>query len=183
MTTHRAVTQLLRRTGFGATASEVRAAIAAGYGATVDRIIADLSAPDVGADAVPDPTLGSAVDYELQLRKAHRTGDIATSREIERQLAVQRRALTSGWLARMVASTRPIREKLTFLLHGHFPVALSKVSYPDLLARQIALLRDQGAGSFRDDRSFLRSIHFRFEGNLPALSRREMHHDHLIHRA
>ena len=150
MTTHRAVTQLLRRTGFGATASEVRAAIAAGYGATVDRIIADLSAPDVGADAVPDPTLGSAVDYELQLRKAHRTGDIATSREIERQLAVQRRALTSGWLARMVASTRPIREKLTFLLHGHFPVALSKVSYPDLLARQIALLRDQGAGSFAD---------------------------------
>jgi uncharacterized protein (DUF1800 family) len=49
-----------------------------------------------------------------------------------------------------VASTRPVREKLTFLLHGHFPVALSKVRYPDLMARQIALLRTQGAGSFTD---------------------------------
>ena len=149
-TTNRAITQLLRRAGFGATASEVEVATAAGYDATVDRIIADLSGPDVGADAVPAPVLGSALEYELELRRARLTGDTVTPREIERQLAVQRRALKGGWLARMVASTHPVREKLTFLLHGHFPVALSKVIYPDLLARQIALLRDQGGGSFAD---------------------------------
>jgi uncharacterized protein (DUF1800 family) len=150
MTTHRPVVQLLRRAGFGATAPEVEAATAAGYAATVDRIIADLSAADAGADAVPPPVLGSALEYERQLRQARRSGDTATENEIERQLAIQRRALIGGWLARMVASTRPVREKLTFLLHGHFPIALSKVNYPDLMARQISLLRAQGAGSFAD---------------------------------
>ena len=149
-TTHRAVVQLLRRAGFGATASEVEVATAAGYSGTVDRIIADLSATDAGADAVPAPALGSALEYELQLHQARRSGDTATAYEIERQLAIQRRAMIGGWLARMVSSTRPVREKLTFLLHGHFPVALSKVIYPDLMARQIALLRAQGAGNFAD---------------------------------
>ncbi|HEY5109900.1 MAG TPA: DUF1800 domain-containing protein [Acidimicrobiales bacterium] len=150
MTSERAVVQLLRRAGFGATASEVEEATAAGYPATVDRIIADLSAPDAGADAVAAPQLGSALEYERRLRDARRAGDTATARDIERQLAVERRALIGGWLARMVASTRPVREKLTFLLHGHFPTALSKVRYPDLMARQIDLLRAQGAGSFAD---------------------------------
>ena len=86
MTTHRPVVQLLRRAGFGATEPEVEAATAAGYAATVDRIIADLSAADAGADAVPPPALGSALEYELQLRLARRTGDTATAREIEQQL-------------------------------------------------------------------------------------------------
>jgi uncharacterized protein (DUF1800 family) len=150
MTSERAVVQLLRRAGFGATASEVEEATAAGYPATVDRIIADLAAPDAGADAVPAPQLGSALEFERRLRDARRAGDTATARDVERQLAVERRALIGGWLARMVASTRPVREKLTFLLHGHFPTALSKVRYPDLMARQIDLLRAQGAGSFAD---------------------------------
>lgn len=150
MTTHHAVVQLLRRAGFGATASEVEEATAAGYATTVDRIIADLATTDTGADGVSAPPLGSALEYEIQLRQARRSGDTATTRTVERQLAIQRRAFIGGWLARMVASTRPVREKLTFLLHGHFPVALSKVSYPDLMARQIALLRAQGAGSFAD---------------------------------
>jgi uncharacterized protein (DUF1800 family) len=128
----------------------VEEATAAGYPATVDRIIADLAAPDAGADAVPAPQLGSALEFERRLRDARRAGDTATARDVERQLAVERRALIGGWLARMVASTRPVREKLTFLLHGHFPTALSKVRYPDLMARQIDLLRAQGAGSFAD---------------------------------
>jgi uncharacterized protein (DUF1800 family) len=99
---------------------------------------------------VPAPQLGSALEFERRLRDARRAGDTATARDVERQLAVERRALIGGWLARMVASTRPVREKLTFLLHGHFPTALSKVRYPDLMARQIDLLRAQGAGSFAD---------------------------------
>lgn len=150
MTTHRAIVQLLRRAGFGATSSETDVATAAGYAATVDRIIADLAAPDPGADAVPVPPLGSALEYENQLRLARRSDDTATIHAVEQQLSIQRRALIGGWLARMVASNRPVREKLTFLLHGHFPIALSKVSYPDLMARQIALLRAEGAGNFAD---------------------------------
>ena len=150
MDTDSAVAQLLRRTGFGATASELDSASAAGYAATVDRIIADLSAPDDGADAVPAPVLGSAIAYERQLARARRAGDTATATDVRQKVAAGRRALIGGWLARMVASTRPVHEKLTFLLHGHFPTALSKVRYPDLMARQIQLFRTQGAGSFAD---------------------------------
>jgi len=150
MATDRQIVQLVRRAGFGATAAEVEAATAAGYTATVDRLLAGLTAPDTGADAVAEPQLGSAVGYEQQLRAARKRGDTATVRSVGKQLRADRAALTTWWIARMVATTQPLHEKLTFLLHGHFPTAVSKVRYPDLMSVQNQLFRTLGAGSFAD---------------------------------
>jgi uncharacterized protein (DUF1800 family) len=144
------IVQLVRRAGFGANAAEVSIATGDGYGATVDRLIAGLAAPDTGADSVPEPRLGSAVDYEIRLRGARSAGDTATARSIEQQMVSDAHALITWWLARMVATTQPLREKLTFLLHGHFATAISKVRFADLMLRQNQLLRNQGAGSFAD---------------------------------
>jgi uncharacterized protein (DUF1800 family) len=48
----------------------------------------------------------------------------------------------------MVASTNPLQEKLTFLLHGHFPTAVSKVRFPIYMSRQNQLFRTMGGGEF-----------------------------------
>jgi uncharacterized protein (DUF1800 family) len=63
-------------------------------------------------------------------------------------LAAELAALTNWWMARMVATTNPLQEKLTLLLHGHFPTAISKVILPLYMYRQNQLFRTQGSGDF-----------------------------------
>lgn len=141
-------THLLRRAGFGATAAEATVAAAQGYGATVDQMIAGLVQPDSGANIVPPPVLGSPASYYFALRQAHRTGDTATTKSVQRQLRTEHEALTNWWLATMVATSNPLREKLTLLLHGHFPTAISKVRFPSFMFGQNQLFRAQGPGNF-----------------------------------
>jgi uncharacterized protein (DUF1800 family) len=56
--------------------------------------------------------------------------------------------LSTWWLARMMATSNPLKEKLTFLLHGHFPTAISKVRFPLYMYGQNQLFRTQGSGGF-----------------------------------
>ena len=58
------------------------------------------------------------------------------------------RDLIAWWVARMVATTNPAQEKLTLLLHGHFPTAISKVRYARFMYGQNQLFRTQGSGNF-----------------------------------
>ncbi len=142
------ITHLLRRAGFGATRAQAAVPNSQGYGATVDQLIAGLGAPDSGADAIAVPELGSPQTYFAGLRAAKRSGDAAAAKSIRRQLRSEHEALASWWLARMVATTNPLQEKLTFLLHGHFPTAISKVHLPAYMYGQNQLLRTQGHGGF-----------------------------------
>ena len=48
----------------------------------------------------------------------------------------------------MLATSNPLKEKLTFLLHGHFPTAISKVRFPVYMYDQNQLFRSQGSGDF-----------------------------------
>ena len=56
--------------------------------------------------------------------------------------------LTSWWLGRMIVTSTPLKEKLTFLLHGQFPTAISKVKYPAYMYGQNQLFRTLGSGDF-----------------------------------
>ena len=141
-------THLVRRAGFGATAQEAAAAAAQGYSATVEQLVGGLGQPDDGADAITPPAFGAPLAYYTSLRQARRSGDTAATKSIERQLRAEFGTLTDWWLARMVATTNPLREKLTFLLHGHFPTAISKVRIPSFMYGQNQIFRSQGAGAF-----------------------------------
>ncbi len=134
---------LLRRAGFGGTAGEVAAATAAGYGPTVARLIAGLSAPDPGGDAVPVPTLTAPPADLGSLKK-----DPTARKALSRQLAYERAQLVDWWLGRMTATSNPLHEKLTFLLHGQFPTAISKVRYALYMYAQNQLFRTYGNGDF-----------------------------------
>ena len=48
----------------------------------------------------------------------------------------------------MIVTSTPLREKLTFLLHGQFPTAISKVKYPAYMYGQNQLFRTLGSGDF-----------------------------------
>ncbi len=132
------IAHLYRRAGFGARPDEIDGAVKAGYRATVESLLAGLTGPDPGGDAVvlPDltnPEAGSAAPAAAAKRAAQN----------EQYLALQR-----WWLDRMIATTTPLREKLTLIWHGHFTSAFLKVRVVELLYRQNQLLRTFGGGSF-----------------------------------
>lgn len=57
--------------------------------------------------------------------------------------------LQGFWLARMVATSCPLAERQTLLLHDHFATAVSKVKKKLLMAAQNRTLRKRAFGKFR----------------------------------
>lgn len=130
---------LHRRAGFGALPGELDAAVVAGYPATLDRLL-DLSRPDPPADAIAPPTLTPVPDPL--------PADANERRAVQNRALDETRQMILWWLDRMVVSTNPLREKLTWFWHGHFATAYTKVREPVLLYRQNQLFRTYGAGAF-----------------------------------
>lgn len=137
------VALLYRRAGFGASAGQIATLSSQGYSSTVDQLVASLGGPDPGADAIPPPQLSPPPTNYAQLMN-----DPNAKKALARTLAVEKVALTSWWLDRMLATTNPLQEKLTFLLHGHFPTAISKVRFPIYMYGQNQVFRTKGAGDF-----------------------------------
>ncbi|HEX6513295.1 MAG TPA: DUF1800 domain-containing protein [Chloroflexota bacterium] len=114
---------LLRRAGFGATPAELDAYTRLGYQGAVDQLLNfDQVADDYPAfDASEDPAKGRQGVAQLQL----------------------------WWLNRMLATKRPLQEKMTLFWHGHFATAVSKVNQIAWLANQNELFRKNALGSFQ----------------------------------
>ena len=139
------VAHLHRRAGFGGTTAQIKAGVAAGYAATVDELVGALGGPDEGTDAVAAPTFAvNPAEVDLAQLKA----DPAAAKSLRADLRSDYVRLTDWWLGRMVATTNPLREKLTFLLHGHFPTAISKVRFASYMYGQNQIFRTIGAGDF-----------------------------------
>jgi uncharacterized protein (DUF1800 family) len=124
------IAHLYRRAGFGATPSEVSAGAAAGYEKTVDMLLAGLRVPD--SDVPRLPHLSTI---------AERNAGMGNSYE-------EYTNLVAWWLEKMARTTTPLREKLTLLLHGQFPVGFDKVGVPIYMHRQNQIFRTAGAGPF-----------------------------------
>jgi uncharacterized protein (DUF1800 family) len=127
------VALLYRRAGFGGNASQLDAAAAAGFEATVEQLLAGLSQPD--RSAVAPPPLATYA----QALKGH--GGNSWNQYL---------ALIGWWLDKMAATTTPLREKLTLLLHGQFPTGFSKVGVPVFMYHQNELFRTLGPGSYEE---------------------------------
>jgi uncharacterized protein (DUF1800 family) len=130
---------LYRRAGFGGRPDEIDAAVATGYGATVERLL-DRSRPDPGASAITPPPLTATFTRP--------SSDPTTAKAQARSLADEGRALRLWWLQRMAAASSPLPEKLTLLWHGHFATSLQKVRFPKLMYDQNQIFRTMGTGSF-----------------------------------
>jgi uncharacterized protein (DUF1800 family) len=118
------IAHLLRRTGFGGTASQIATLAAQPLTTTVDQLLDFSAAPaDVQPAFLTDGTLG---DWQKEFQ------------------------LQAWWLDRMATTTTPLQEKLAFFWHGHFATANYKVGDSLLMYQQNALFRASAAGNFRD---------------------------------
>ena len=113
---------LLRRAGFGANWNELQAA--------VDRAPEEVASQLV-AGTEPD-SFRREVDELAQAMV--NTGDV--------------RNLASVWLYRMLATPRPLLEKMTLFWHGHFATSAAKVDDVTLMLNQNRLLRQHALGQF-----------------------------------
>lgn len=133
------VALLYRRAGFGASPEVLDAATAAGYDATLERL---LSPPR------SDPGLGGVSEPSLELPNPGQLAGAAQRKATLATLRLEEPGLAAWWLTRMVLADNPFPEKLTLFWHGHFATAISKVQLPALMYRQNQLFRTLGAGTF-----------------------------------
>jgi uncharacterized protein (DUF1800 family) len=139
------IAHLYRRAGFGIGPDDLDALVGEGYEASVERLIAGLSEPDASAAGLPPPTFAA---YEPPVGPPGAPAGRAAAQarnQVERQ---ETTTLQEWWLDRMIATSTPLREKLTLLWHGHFATAISKVRDPKLMYLQNELFRRQGGGGF-----------------------------------
>jgi uncharacterized protein (DUF1800 family) len=137
-----AVALLLRRTGFSATGAAIDAATAAGYGPTVDAVLASCApGADQAADAVALPDLAIPAppgkDAPAEARQAH-----------QQALKRQGDALVEWWVRRMIVAQCPAAEKLCWFWHSHFATSIDKVKVAAMMQRQNGIFRQHGLGDF-----------------------------------
>jgi uncharacterized protein (DUF1800 family) len=122
----RAAAHLLRRTGFGASPAEIAKAVNDGLETTVDGLF----------DPAADEEAEFARTFEAVQAGFINLDDVSY--------------VQAWWLYRMLRSRVPLKEKLTLFWHGHFATSYLKVDDAYLMHQQIQMLRERGAGSFRD---------------------------------
>lgn len=118
------VGHLLRRAGFGTPQSDVVTAAHRGLKATVDDLVGYTSVSD---DFTPPP------DAALSADQRYNTIPLA-----------------AWWLGRMIATVRPLQEKMTLFWHGHFATANYKVHDASLMYQQNQLFRSYALARFDD---------------------------------
>lgn len=123
-----AVAWLHRRAGLGLPAQELRAAAERGAASELARLL-DPS----GAGAPPDSDRwdDSVLPFDPKDRPS-------------------KNHAISMWVETMVATDRPIVDRMAWLWHGHFVSALDKVKVARLMVGQIRLFRAGGLGDFAD---------------------------------
>lgn len=137
------IAHLFRRATFGARPEELDAAVAAGYEATVDKLV-DLSVADAASLPAPSftpPVLPGQLPTDPEARRQAQRAEQRANRE-------EGRRLNQWWIDRMVLSTTPLRERLTLFWHDHFATSVQKVKEPELMFRQNEIFRARGAGNF-----------------------------------
>ncbi|HTD49399.1 MAG TPA: DUF1800 domain-containing protein [Acidimicrobiia bacterium] len=117
------IAHLLRRAGFGGSATEIATLASQDWATTVDQLLNFAAAAPDTEPAFLTADLG---DWEKEFK------------------------LQAWWLDRMTTSNVPLQEKLTLFWHGHFATANSKVFEARLMYQQNALFRSMATGGFRD---------------------------------
>lgn len=123
------VAHLLRRTGFGARAEEVREALGLGYEAIVERILQGLGQASAPTHSPPIQALpGLVLPYTF----------VTFARGV------------AWWLQTMVTTPFPLAERLTLFWHRHFATSGEKVFRPGWMFAQNLTLRRHASGPYAD---------------------------------
>jgi uncharacterized protein (DUF1800 family) len=127
-----AVRRLFERFGFGPRPGELDSA---GFDRTAGDLLSAVDDPGAPPPPEPRPDLKPGKDKEAR-------------RQATEQLRQDQAALTVWWLDRMVASSAPLLERITWFWHGHFATSAQKVRSARLMLAQNQTLRQHGLGDF-----------------------------------
>jgi hypothetical protein len=116
---------LLRRTGFGATWSELQAAQKSGHDLAIEGLLHGRS--------------DSKEFIEVDGRLAESISDSNNGGQAR-----------AWWLYRMLYGAHPLREKLTLFWHNHFATSNAKVRSAGFMLGQYRLMRTHALGTFRE---------------------------------
>jgi uncharacterized protein (DUF1800 family) len=119
------IAHLLRRFGFGASEAEIAYYSQGGLQGAVDKL---LNYEKVDEGFTVDPmSLAVAKNGKLKIE-----------------------AVQEWWLMRMIATRRPLQEKMTLFWHDHFATSTDKVTSPEMMLAQNQILRAGATGKFKD---------------------------------
>lgn len=135
------VRYLLTRTGFAPDAKAIEPFVGLSRQEAVDRLLA-------GARTTPVTAMPAWVDEPIPTRAQEHALDADARRAEGLERGRRMEALRGWWLHEMVVTPSPLTERMTLFWHGHFTSSQDKVQYPQLMARQNALLRRYALGSF-----------------------------------
>jgi len=121
------IAHLLRRFGFGASEAELSYYGQGGLNGAIDKL---LNYQNVDEGFSVDPM------------------SLATDKNNKVKLKIE--AVQEWWLMRMVATRRPLQEKMTLFWHNHFATSADKVTSPYLMLGQNQILRANATGKFGD---------------------------------
>jgi uncharacterized protein (DUF1800 family) len=164
---------LLERAGFGGTPEQIARLAAVTPDEAVSHLVDYKSVPNdhlepFDPSGVWDPGLRDFPPSRVAAtRRAERDGEalgVKVKPQGERRLQpvvdrffywlratlLETRRLANWWADRMVATARPLEEKMALFWHGHFATGEEKVRDYRKMEQQLALLHAQATGNFRD---------------------------------
>ena len=167
------VAHLLERAGFGATPKDVQRYLALGPRAAVAALVRPQEAddpavgrfqpsdiPDAGIDPFPESRPLVTDTAKAQGRALGVDVKPAGNRRLQpvvdkfffwlRASALECNRIDYWWANRMLATRRPLVEKMALFWHGHFATHEDKVRDHRKMLAQIELLQRRGLGNFRD---------------------------------
>jgi len=167
---------LMERAGFGGTPLEIVKLVKLGPRAAVDYLVdyekIDNPQPDFQESGIFDAGMLPDINYHYTdftaaLRAGYRQGVVYGAKPNPNGIrryqpvidtlyyrgfadAAEWRRAAQWWADRMLSTNRPLEEKLTLFWHGHFATEDAKVADYRLMLRQLAMLRGNANGSFRN---------------------------------
>ena len=149
---------LLNRAGFGGSRQQIKALLGMGLASAVDYLVDyERVAPEAFKPPTYDPDIIRPYTAEERAELRANRNDpqvrerLQAERNYRRELdGQQMQALANWWLETIIATPRPLEEKLTLLWHGHFASSYRNVRDSYLMLRQNQFFRANANGSFAD---------------------------------
>ena len=133
------IARLYSRFGFGPRPGEFEQALKAGVASTKQSL---LNPPPIDTGAVALPTV-----TDLGKRPDPNTPEVIT---FARGLRAQSEGIEIWWLDQMVATNKPLQEKMVWFWHGHWATSIGKVNYAMPMLLQNQTFRKFALGNFND---------------------------------
>lgn len=133
------IARLYSRFGFGPRPGEFEQALKAGAATTKQSL---LNPPPIDTGAVALPTV-----TDLGKRPDPNTPEVIT---FARGLRAQSEGIEIWWLDQMVATNKPLQEKMVWFWHGHWATSIGKVNYAMPMLLQNQTFRKFALANFND---------------------------------